>query len=63
MKKRFWRTLAAGLAAVLVLACCAACQGDDALPAAQGWSQSWARWRTIGMTTGAWATTAPPIGR
>lgn len=36
MKKRFWRTLAAGLAAVLALACCAACQGDDALPAALG---------------------------
>ena len=36
MKKRFRRTLAAGLAAVLVLACCAACQGDDALPAVLG---------------------------
>ena len=36
MKKRFWRTLAAGLAAVLVVACCAACQGDDALPAVLG---------------------------
>lgn len=32
MKKRFWRTLAA----VLVVACCAACQRDDALPAALG---------------------------
>ena len=36
MKKRVWRTLAAGRAAVLVLACWAACQGDDALPAALG---------------------------
>ena len=36
MKKRLRRTLAAGLAVALVLACCAACQGDDALPAVLG---------------------------